>query len=151
VAHASITNVSSTIVANNGGHGIFLQPNTASAAITAQATFSRVEAYSNGQQGIGIFGNMAPNIPFAFAVDCVVTNNGAAGFYALSAQLNVFRSAAFENVTNVLGDTGAYITVSQSNIERALANQWSGPGTVLSYGDNYSLITSAPSGIISKN
>jgi hypothetical protein len=139
---ANIT-VSNTFVTSNGGHGIYVQP---ASNITVNAVFNRVEAYSNGQMGIGMFGNLGPTTNImALAIDCVVAHNGSAGYYALGngstfdTRFKVFRSAAFNNDIGASAQNGALVVVSQSNLEGNNTANWAeSTGAVTgSYGDNY--------------
>jgi hypothetical protein len=141
--------VSNTLVASNGGHGIYVQP---AANIGVNAVFNRVESYSNGQMGIGMFGNLGATTNIgALAIDCVVAHNGAAGYYALGngntfdTRFKVYRSAAFNNDIGANAVSGAQIVVSQSNLEGNNTNNWAESSAVTgSYGDNYTENVIAP-------
>jgi hypothetical protein len=139
--------ISNTVVSDNGGHGIYVQP---SGNLTVNAFFNRVEAYNNGLQGIGIFSNAmsgSGTILFATAVDCVSVNNGGNGFYAVGNKsgapvsiLHLFRSTAFQNVqAGAFADDASIVTLNQSELENNLGGPGSagGTGTLLSYQDNY--------------
>jgi hypothetical protein len=156
--------VSDTIVANNAGDGIYVQP-TGTDPSEYNVVFNRVQALGNGQIGIGIFANLSSNVFInAIAVDSVASSGAAnhqTGFYALGgsaqsdAQLQVFRSTATGNYYGVRAENGGQITVSQSHLE---GNQisWSVDGItnskVFSYGDNYTGgFLAPPSGTTSKN
>jgi len=139
---ATIT-VSRTLAAENTGHGIFLQPSG-----NVRAVFNRVEAYHNGQKGIGIFGNID-----AFLLDAVIVDSVAAynedGFYALGdgqilghVNVRVNRSTTYGNGA---GSNGAglraegYATmwVSQTDLNESLT-PWAEDSNscILTYGDN---------------
>ena len=135
---ASNITVSDTIVADNGGHGVYLQPNTTvGPGIQVHATFNRIQALNNAQRGIGIFSNFTVNSFDAIAVDGVASGNQT-GFYAFGnrATLHAFRSTTIGNGDGMRAENGGLITVSQSNLE---SDGWStdGKGVVQSYGDNY--------------
>jgi hypothetical protein len=141
--------VSDTVVADNGGHGIYIQP--PGGTISVKAVFSRVQILHNTLRGIGIFAN---NFPFpeidAIAVDSVSAYNQS-GFYATSnkALLRVFRSTTFANQWGVEADSGGTIEVSQSHIGSDI---WTvtNVGHVYSYGDNSAGGSPPPSGGIPK-
>jgi Right handed beta helix region len=133
--------VSHTLVAENGAHGIYLQP---SGTNHVSAVFNHAEVYHNGQQGIGIYVNAMSDgsVMRAMIVDSVAGSNGQAGFYFLQDQMNVnaeidiFRSTTLANGTfGVVADTNANVYVSQSNLQ----DGWQQLSTscVYSYGDNY--------------
>ena len=134
--------ISNTLVADNGGHGIYVQPSGAN--IIVDAVFNRVEAYNNGQMGIGIFSNVvsgASSRVYALIVDSVAGHNHASGFYGLGLVtfVSVYRSATIGNSAfGVMADGHAVISMSQSNVENDSWN-WANGGCVTSYGDNYTL------------
>ena len=148
--------VSNTIVANNGVHGIYLQPTGIG---TVSAVFNRVEAYSNGQEGIGIYGNSLSSggVVEATAVDSVAGFNND-GFYALgsSSEFNtdvfVFRSTTIRNVRSAIrAEQNAIVHVSSSHLEAGGVWGQSTGGCVASFGDNI-IDQAAPCGtVIGKN
>jgi hypothetical protein len=145
--------VSNTLVANNGVHGIYLQPHGTG---TVSAVFHHVEAYSNGQEGIGIYGNnMTGGVVQATAVDSIAASNND-GFFALGSApvttfLIVFRSTTIGNVrSGARAETDAFVHVSESNLETDSWSQASG-GCVVSYGDNDTQAVSAPCIVLGKN
>jgi hypothetical protein len=147
--------VSNTLVANNGVHGIYLQPHGTG---TVSAVFKRVEAYSNGQEGIGIYGNDMAGELEASAVDSVAAFNND-GFYAYGSlgsggsagvTLSVSRSTTRGNVRNgIRAEQNAYIYVDGSSLD---GDWWAQAtsGCVRSYGDNEAQAVTAPCGIIGK-
>jgi hypothetical protein len=153
--------ISNTVVSENGGHGIYVQPTAGN--ISMRTIFNRVEAYNNAGVGIGIFGNFQGGTGFNIgtAIDSVVGNNGTAGFYVLgngstafTVNFNLYRSSAIGNFNNTLGayagmraEGGGVMRVGLSNVMDDFMLP-SPPGEVLSYGDNYT-IGSGPSGTIS--
>jgi hypothetical protein len=147
-AHIAVSN---TLVANNGVHGIYLQP---SGSGTIYAVFNRVEAYSNGQEGIGIYGNNMIGGLQATAVDSVAAFNND-GFYAFGSTnagvtVSVSRSTTRGNVRNgVRAEQFATIRVSGSSLESDYWGQASS-GCVQSYGDNEAQDIPAPCGLIGK-
>jgi hypothetical protein len=149
----SVITVSSTLVANNGGHGIYVQPPSGG---SVNAVFNRVEVYGNAQQGIGIFGNFdTTGLVRAAAIDCVAANNEN-GFFAqgnnvvANTILRVIRSTAFNNINGVNAIDSALIVVSHSNLEDNNSPNWvqSSGGSVLSYGDNSTDGDARPGGLV---
>jgi hypothetical protein len=156
--------ISNTLVADNGGHGIYIQPRAEFSADVI-ATFSRVEVDNNVQKGIGIFTNLGGSI-LATVVDSVATNNGT-NFYALGssnpcpavgaggcAQMQIFRSTSTQSPPTpnigIVAEGGAIIYVGQSSVG-LLGGAWSVStgGQVFSFGDN-DAFEPAPSGTIPK-
>ena len=135
--------VSDTLVIENGGHGIYLQP---SGGGVVSGLFNHVEVYHNGLQGIGVFANAMCCSSFlkAMIVDSVSSFNGNAGIYALGGtvplNLNVARSTTMGNAQSGLrAEASVYVTIAQSNLEDGwigLPQQNQYPN-VCSYGDNY--------------
>jgi len=140
--------ISDTIVSDNGGDGIYVQPSGSN--LTVSAMFNRVQAYNNAQQGIAVFSNSMTGSPptplIASAVDSVSANNSGNGFYALGGSIfslfHLFRSAAFHNgVSGAFADTSSTFDVGQSDLPFNL----SGPGSIAAmsnasittYQDNY--------------
>jgi hypothetical protein len=148
--------VSNTFVASNGGHGIYLQPNSFNSNVTA--ILNRVEVYNSGLMGIGIYANADDQaLVQAIAADCVSGNNGQHGYYGLGStspgtgvvQFYVFRSTAFNNHGyGVFSDTNSLINVSQSNLEGNFTGPWNtaGTGTIGSYGNNSTTGFTVPNG-----
>ena len=131
--------ISSTIVADNRGHGIFVQPSGANLHIAT--TLNRVEAYGNSLKGIGLFANVATgdstNIQVT-AIDTVASSNDI-GFYALGgagfSAIRLFRTVAFANVSNdIFSDTSGLIQMAQSMISPFTG----GTGGIYTFQDNYS-------------
>jgi hypothetical protein len=156
--------VSNTLVANNGGHGIYVQPSGLNVSVTAM--FNRVEADYNGVMGIGIFNNVTTGVQsatFAKAVDCVTSHNLDTGYYVLGGNnvttiFEVFRSASLRDLTGVRAETNGVAIVSQSDLDEfpefsppniAWSNS-SGTGSVFSYGDNNTDNIAPPTGTVSK-
>jgi len=150
--------ISSTLVTDNGGHGIQVQPVADLSTTTfVDTTFERVEVYRNAMRGIGIFGNSAVNSwIWSVAVDCVSAHNQT-GFYVLgnngielpTTRLRVLRSVTFGNGQGITAEAQAFVFVSQSNIED---DGWSSNGGSLwSYGDNYSRGVAVPGNLLAKH
>ena len=144
--------VSRTLVAENGGHGLFLQP-TGNQQV--HAVFNRVEAYHNAQKGIGIFGNnLDADVPLlATIVDSVAAFN-TDGFYAIGqaagapgfTTVRVNRSTTIENTDAGIRAEGlANIWVSQSDMNEPTMWSEENGSCVFTYGDNYTYGTPAPS------
>jgi hypothetical protein len=147
--------VSHTLVAENGNHGIYLQP---SGNQPVHAVFNRVEVYHNAQKGIGIFGNLqaAGVLLEVVVVDSVAAYN-TDGFYALGNPINAPNLDAVLKVnrSTTIGNTGAglhaessaVIWVSQTDMSES-PNQWveDSSSCIQSYGDNYTYGLSSPCG-----
>jgi hypothetical protein len=158
---ASTIAISDTLVSNNGGHGIFLQPPSSVGHVTA--VFNRVEAYKNAQAGIGIFGNLNTggnnDVTSATAIDCVAAYNDigyqASGSVTSFTEFRITRSSAVSNSTaGVTADSGADAVLSQSELEgNSLSWSGSNSGGIITYGDNYTFGLPPPgqaSSILSK-
>lgn len=75
--------VTDTLIADNGGHGIFVQP--IGNNISVGAVFNRVETYNNAQDGIGIYGNVAGTAcRIIVSVDNSIAANNDIGFKAFT-------------------------------------------------------------------
>jgi hypothetical protein len=142
--------VSESIIANNGGHGVYVQPG-GNGFVTA--TFSRVQATNNVDDGIGIYGNLSTN-SFAAAIVAAVTDSVASGngtgFHAFTlaghatVALDVSHSAAanggiLTSSTGLLAEgPNATLRIGQSQVVgNFIGWSTSNGGAVLSYGDNY--------------
>jgi hypothetical protein len=144
---SSTFKVSNTMVSDNFGDGIYLQPH---GNINVTAVFNRVEVYKNGFKGIGIFSNIGGSVS-ATAVDCVAANNDI-GYYALggppgaTAFFRVSKSTAANNNIGIAAEAGGEVTVSQSEIEDNII-VWTtiNSGSLFTYGDNVTFGTSPPS------
>jgi hypothetical protein len=137
----SITN---TLVAENGGHGIYLQP-TGNQPV--YAIFNRVEAYHNALEGIGIFGN---TITDGTTLQTLIVDSVAAynkdGFYSLgetTSQVNdiirINRSTSFGNTrAGLYAETNGVIIASQVDTNEYPAS-WVADSTscIGTYSDNY--------------
>jgi hypothetical protein len=138
--------VSDTVSADNGEFGFLIQP-AAGLTGTVFAVLNRVEAYHNGKQGIGVYGNLISGNSRVetLVLGSVAANNGQSGIYALGskASVRVARSTTYANPVNFHSSTigtgvvadATSIVVSESNID----DLWDQPnaGCVMSYGDNY--------------
>ena len=152
---SSKISVSNTLVSDNGGHGIYVQPHGNNLVVTA--LFNRVEVYNNSLMGIGIYSNAmtgTTSLLTAQAIDSVAATNGQDGYYALGnsstgALFHLFRCTSFENShIGVYADVDSFIVLAQShlggNAVDANAGTISGaapPGAIATYGDNYSFTT----------
>jgi hypothetical protein len=156
---ASTIAVSDTMVADNGGYGILLQPPSSVGKVSA--VFKHVEAYNNALAGIGIFGNLNPlGATSATAIDCVAAfnnigyrasgSNGTPSDTAFT-EFRINRSSATSNSTGVVVDAHAGVVLSQSEFEdNTLAALTSNNGGINTYGDNYTFGYFPQSGSISK-
>src|SRR5262249_47854277 len=106
---------SNTLVADNGGNGIFFQPIGVN---IVKAVFSRVEGYNNNPHGIfSASPTGAGGWTYVNVVDSVVANNNVNGFHTVSGPsypgvtMSVTRSVATNN-----GNLGALATGGKSEI-----------------------------------
>jgi hypothetical protein len=160
-------NLSDSVLANNGGHGIYVQPGGSG---FVSATFTRVQATNNVDDGIGIYGNLSTNsflgAIVAVVADSVASGNGT-GFHAFTLSghaavgLDVSHSAAANGgiLNSSIGISAdgpnATLRIGQSQVVGNFAG-WSvaNGGVVSSYGDNYiddnEANNSAPPSIIAR-
>jgi hypothetical protein len=144
---ASTIEVTDTLVANNAGDGIYLQP-VGGVNMKVYAVFNRVEAYKNGQIGIAVLGNLNFDTR-ASAIDCVSAHNGidyeSLGQTSANTVFRIFRSSATNANIGVHADTNGVVVVSQSQLEDNVVN-WDAinNGVVYTYGDNYTDGASVP-------
>jgi len=137
--------VSNTLVADNGGRGIYLIP-----AGSITAVFNRVEVNNNGNHGIAVDGQFSAgsNTVNATVSDSVAAGNIEFGFYAFTqsgnapTSLTVSHSIAANNGTGVraegLGGTGATVRLANSTVTGNVIGWQAVSGGVMdSYGDNY--------------
>ena len=137
---SSQISVSSTLLSDNGGHGIHIQPVAASAV---KALFNRVEAYGNSQDGILVAAALNSVAIKATAVDTVAANNGGSGFLATGGfaggiNLMVARSVAANNSGTGIAalGLGAHVRVTRSTVT-GNGQGWQAANAFLeSYGDN---------------
>jgi len=134
----SSLSVSNTLVADNGGHGILVEPRGG-----GKARFSRVETYNNSRNGIIVDSFQARSAEVkATVADSVAANNGEAGFKATSpgsgsSSLMVVRSVTANNATGLQTEnTNSVIRVSQSTVTGNTTGVSAGSASILSYGDN---------------
>jgi hypothetical protein len=131
-------------VANNLNHGVFLQPFNNTTLVVA--SFNRVEAYSNGQNGIFINGQFAQGPLRASVFECVAEGNGGVGIHASAGSslvvVKILRSDANNNTSSDINAETALVQVGQTGV-----GNWT--GNVTSYGDNYSVLPS-PGIVISR-
>jgi hypothetical protein len=141
-SNASNFTVSSSLVADNGGNGIFLVP-----AGSATAVFKRVEANNNANSGILVSGvdSAGTNTINATISDSVAAGNGQVGFYSATqsvkapTSVTITHSVAANNGYGVLAQSsGAIIRLANSTVT-GNTNGWfvNGLGIVATYGDNY--------------
>ena len=133
--------VSNTVVANNGGDGIVVEPIGAG---DVAATFNHVEVYKNNH-GIWVQGVFSTGTVKATVSDSVVAHNAGIGFYAFSSgsqaptTFSVLHSVVANNSTGLVSiGVGATLRTAQSMVTgNASAWQVSGFGVLATYGDNY--------------
>jgi hypothetical protein len=144
---ASTMEISDTLVANNGGHGVFLQPPSSVGRVSA--VFNRVEAYGNALAGIGVFGNYnsgnGNDLTEATAINCVAAHNNT-GYQAYgpgtssgNTNFHITKSTASSNATGIGADANAVAIVSQSDLVSNYQSAWStgNTGSIESYNDNH--------------
>ena len=132
--------------ADNGQYGFLIQP-TGDLTGTVFAVLNRVEAYHNGKQGIGVYGNLISGNSHVetLVLGSVAANNGQSGIYALGSRtsVRVARSTTYANPVNFHSSTigtgvvadATSIVVSESNLDDLWDQR--NAGCVMSYGDNY--------------
>jgi hypothetical protein len=135
--------VSNTLVADNGGTGIFVLP---SGSGTVTAVLNRVELNNNVGVGITVNGAGFTGTLSATVSESVAAGNGF-GFYAASnhfpTTLTLFHSVAANNGTGIqafsASGNDATLTVAQSMVTGNPTAGWnaSSGGVIQSYGDNY--------------
>ncbi len=133
--------VSNTLVADNGGRGILVQP---AAASTTKVVLNRVEAVNNSQDGIRIAALTTGLTIKAIVADSVAASNGSNGFvasggFAGAINLMVIRSVAANNggVGIESDGVGATIRVGGSTITgNGLFGVIASNSFLPSYGDN---------------
>jgi hypothetical protein len=155
----SALTVSNSLVADNSGIGIVLQP-----IGSATAVFNRVEANNNGSNGINVDGanSAGTNTIYATVSESVAAGNTGSGFLSFTqsgkapTSLMVFHSVAANNAYGVLANgTGATLRLANSTVT-GNSNGWQEVnfGVVDSYGDNYidgnTLNETAPPSIVRK-
>jgi hypothetical protein len=140
----SALTVSNSLVADNGGNGIILQPGG-----SATAVFNRVEVNNNGQDGIFVYGLNSVGTINATVSDSVFAGNAQVGFYSVTlggnapTSIMVFHSVAANNagygvVASAAAGTGATVRLANSTVT-GNGGGWLviGGGVVATYGDNY--------------
>jgi len=145
---ASNVTVSNSLAADNGGHGIVVQPG---AGVSVKAVFDRVELDNNSLDGLAVFTSTTTNASVnATVVDGVAAGNGGFGF-AVNAGPNsqvsepvrlwVTRSVIANNRFGGVQANGAapsMVKIGQS-VLTGNTSTWSttGLGSVNSFSDNY--------------
>ena len=140
----SALTVSNSLVADNSGIGIVLQP-----IGSATAVFNRVEANNNGSHGIMVDGTNSAGtntINATVSESVAAGNSGGAGFFSVSnsgkapTSLMVYHSVAANNSDGVAAaGPGATLRLANSTVT-GNGNGWAVPtagGVLYSYGDNY--------------
>jgi hypothetical protein len=152
---ASTMEISDTLVANNGGYGVFLQP--PSSVGTVSAVFNHVEAYGNALDGIGVFGNLnTGGLTIANAYNCIAAHNNI-GYRAFgdgtgrTAFLRMTKSTASDNtLAGVSVENAAVAYLSQNDMGGFGSNysnwQTSNSSVIFTYGDNLTENFSPPTG-----
>src|SRR5262249_52644732 len=148
-----------TLVADNGGSGMVIQP---SGTTAWGVSLNRVEVYHNSVFGVFVSGALIPGTARPGVVnvsvfESVAAHNGRAGFAARSAtghadavMLVVASMSSHNGGPGFLADTPlAFISVGQSSVMGN--NGLAGSGAVASYGDNYSFQNMGGNGFPSAN
>jgi hypothetical protein len=142
--------LSNTLVADNGGSGIDIQP--AAFGLNVNVVLNRVESYRNSVFGVIANGVSSTGTINVSVQDSAAANNGNAGFVARSEFTPLFRAttnmvvvhslASNNGGAGFLSDTlNASISVGQSTVAGNIGGAAS--GAVLSFGDNYSTVNFA--------
>jgi hypothetical protein len=128
---SSNLSVSNTLVADNGGRGIFVR--TGGGAADAKVVLSGVEAYNNSLHGFVVDGSMGGSTIKATVADSTAANNSGAGIVAISAvDMLVVRSVFSNNASGIVASAST-VRVGQSTVTGSTVDSWVG---VQSYGDN---------------
>lgn len=140
VSHLTI---SDTVVADNDGDGIVVEPVAAGIGVTA--VFDRVGAYNNTRSGIHVVGGPGTSSVSATAADCLLVNNAHNGIVATSLPpsigsvgLLVKGAVAIGNGIGVLAEGGAATVQLGRSVMTGNLDGWimANFGLVQSYGDN---------------
>jgi len=134
--------ISNTLVADNGGIGIFVLPKGSSGSFIVRAALSRVESYHNSNTGLWVDGsNTATNTIRVTAADSVFANNltfgvAAEGFFETDVAL--VRSVVANNGTGLVAGFTATLSIGQSAVT-GNTKTWDrqGSAVIQSFGDNY--------------
>ncbi|MEA2904573.1 MAG: hypothetical protein QOI12_1960 [Alphaproteobacteria bacterium] len=141
--------VSNTLVADNGSHGIVVQP---SGSAFVYSVFNRVEVSNNGENGIAVFGNRNVGRTWTSVVDSLSAQNTGIGFYIFNdnpaswrTHMDIFKStssfnqrfgvvAEGSNASFILGQSAVVLNGYLVGLSQAAALD----GALgESYGDNY--------------
>ena len=134
--------MSNTLVADNVGLGILLQPTG-----SATAVFNRIEVNNNGSSGIFVDGSTSAssNTINATVFESVAAGNVGDGFFSNTqagqapTSVMVFHSVAANNINGVAANgTGATLRLANSTVTGNIRG-WRviSSGVLNSYGDNY--------------
>ena len=131
--------MSNTIVADNGGNGIYLQPAGSGAF---QVVLNRVETYNNAAHGFALASvNTTQSIRGA-VTDSVAAGNGLAGFVAVTtgsngeASLFVKHSLSAFNGTGFSSDFSQLVLTDTATYGNQVGWSTANHGALYSYGDN---------------
>ena len=133
--------VSNTLVADNGGHGIVLQP--LGSDVVVKAVFNRVKAFNNSGRGLVVSGSASVGEIDVSVADSIASSNGGSGFgvvtrSALSNVMLVRSLAATNGIGLEAAGVNATLRIGQTTVTGNRASSSIQNGAVLrSYGDNY--------------
>jgi hypothetical protein len=134
--------ISNTLIADNGGDGVFIIP---TGAVTAPGVFDRVAIEHNASDGIHVQSNSA-NLFFTVS-DSVIARNGldgittsvsATGFIDILVRNSAIANNGANGLSSNSSGNGSLIRVTRSSIIKNGGGGWftSGNGAVSSYSDN---------------
>jgi len=131
-----------TLVADNGGIGIFVRPTAPFTNV--QVSLDRVAMYGNSFDGLSVDGGANPGgVINVSVVDSISAHNGGDGFQASTnssgkaTTLMLMHSVAANNKGAGLSASGAVLRVGQSMITGNATTWVSFGGVLQSFGDNY--------------
>ena len=135
--------VSRSVISDNNGSGIIIQPFNTSSSVSAE--IDRVTTNGNGIDGIFVGGHTSTGSVQASVSNSVSAGNGADGYDPYSqpgqatAIMTVFHSVASTNAYGLASNgSGATLRVAQSVVSgNGVGWTTDGVGLLVSYGDNY--------------
>jgi parallel beta helix pectate lyase-like protein len=135
--------VSDTVVGNNTGSGILVDPNGSG---SARLVIDNVRAEKNGVQGIRTIGNTSTGPIVVHIRNSVVTGNGSDGIRSLTAAVGSISSITVDRSSSTLNGShgivsqgqGAFILVGRSTVmSNFIGTEAAMSGRIFSYQNNH--------------